>query len=984
VRFRTDREPPRPASLAEARATLIGSLVLLAAGVALYAIFAPSVDAVALQVAGTARRANEVIGGRAHAFRSALGWDFVLIAGYTASLAWICQLGGRVFWTRPLSAAAVAGGGLAVAAGAFNVVQDVLLLVALRRVPVHTAWALKVAQALSFAKFSSLLFAGVIGACAWGTAFGRLAFRASIERKVEALEPEDVIPPPPMEEGFRADPRPVHLDAAPAGKAADHWNQDWRIPPQRGPGHIGICVSGGGVRAGSVALGALQALRAQLLRARYLLSVSGGGYLAGAFQLALQRVEGDPATQASPRDVFDEGSLEEDHVRRHSSYLSDGPKEWLAALGVLLRGVVSSLAIIALTVASVGIAIGWFYRVTRIADLRRLRRYLVEGGGTVPTGPRFAYPTRGVAIVIVGLAVVATLLYVARVLIVSFTGQSVLRQAANRTIQVALLFGVVGAGIPALVWLSVWLTWHAGWHTTPGTVATTGAVTGGLMYVGTLLAALWRKRKSLTGTIGGIKGFFSKKLTGQVVPNSMAQMLLLWICTLLIAAALILVSGWVAASGIDRSGWSLAPIAALAIVIVLFDQTAMSLHPFYRRRLASAFAVRRGERRGEPVAVPYDYDREGTLLCPYASEVEPFPKLIFCTAANLTGQEVTPPGRRTVSYTLADDFVGGPQVGWVDTEKLQKLVAGSPIERDLTVQAAVAISGAAFASAMGSQTRFFEVFLALSNARLGAWLPNPGFVARKRDHVKDWTVPGLPRIRRLSYFAREILGMHPNTSRLLLCTDGGHYDNLGLVELLRHRCRLAICIDATGDTPPFATTLAQAITLAHEELGVTIKLRDNPLDLVPGSAAPLEPTDPLAALNRRLSKTDVMIGDITYPGPVHYEQDGRRGFASLTSERGVLILAKAALRPDLPYQLLSYALDDPAFPRDGTADQWFNCEQFDAYQALGRVLGERANALVAELEDQDHRPLFPPVGAEAASAAQHENPGRVFEGGEAG
>ncbi len=438
----------------------------------------------------------------------------------------------------------------------------------------------------------------------------------------------------------------------------------------------------------------------------------------------------------------------------------------------------------------------------------------------------------------------------------------------------------------------------------------------------------------------------------------MAQMLLLWICTLVILAALVLVSGWVAATGIDRSRWSFASIVGLAIVIVFFDQTVMSLHPFYRRRLASAFAVRRGERRGEPVAVPYDYDDEGTPLAPYAAEVEPFPKVIFCAAANLTGQEVTPPGRRTVSYTLADDFVGGPQVGWVRTEKLQGLVGGDPIERDLTVQAAVAISGAAFASAMGSQTRFFEVFLALSNARLGAWLPNPGFVARKRDHLQDWTVPGLPRIRRLSYFAREILGLHPSTSRLLLCTDGGHYDNLGLVELLRHRCRLAICIDATGDTPPFATTLAQAITLAREELGVTVTLRPNPLDLVPGSAAPLEPTDPLLALNPRLSKSDVMIGDIAYPGAVHYQEDESRGFASLSSNRGVLIVAKAALTPDVPYELLSFAMEDPAFPRDGTTDQWFNCEQFDAYQALGRVLGERVRATVTGLQDAANVPLF--------------------------
>src|SRR6267378_4355416 len=111
-----DREPPRPASIADARATLIGSFVLLAGGIALYAIFAPSVDVVALQVAGTARGVNELIGAHEHAFRSAVRWDFVLTAGYTASLAWICQLGRRVFWTRPLSWAAVAGGGLAVGA----------------------------------------------------------------------------------------------------------------------------------------------------------------------------------------------------------------------------------------------------------------------------------------------------------------------------------------------------------------------------------------------------------------------------------------------------------------------------------------------------------------------------------------------------------------------------------------------------------------------------------------------------------------------------------------------------------------------------------------------------------------------------------------------------------------------------------------------------------------------------------------------------
>jgi hypothetical protein len=47
---------------------------------------------------------------------------------------------------------------------------------------------------------------------------------------------------------------------------------------------------------------------------------------------------------------------------------------------------------------------------------------------------------------------------------------------------------------------------------------------------------------------------------------------------------------------------------------------------------------------------------------------------------------------------------------------LQALV-GKRLQADLTVEAAMAISGAAFASAMSSQTRFYEVFLAVANAR---------------------------------------------------------------------------------------------------------------------------------------------------------------------------------------------------------------------------------------------------------------------------
>lgn len=110
---------------------------------------------------------------------------------------------------------------------------------------------------------------------------------------------------------------------------------------------------------------------------------------------------------------------------------------------------------------------------------------------------------------------------------------------------------------------------------------------------------------------------------------------------------------------------------------------------------------------------------------------------------------------------------------------------------------------------------------------------------------------------------------------------------------------------------------------------------DHALDLVPGSAEPLKPPDPLAALNARLSKRAVVTGTITYPEPIGTGAD---------AHRGRLVVAKASLTADMPYDLLAYAVDNSTFPRRSTADQWFDVGQFDAYQQLGRYLGAEAAA----------------------------------------
>jgi hypothetical protein len=402
----------------------------------------------------------------------------------------------------------------------------------------------------------------------------------------------------------------------------------------------------------------------------------------------------------------------------------------------------------------------------------------------------------------------------------------------------------------------------------------------------------------------------------------------------------------------------------LLVIHGIVDQTWMSLHPFYRRRLASAFSVRRVRRSNRVVARPYDFDEESTPLYEYArrlsspelattegretaapiaakakakkdsknvEEPRKWPQVIFACAANVSGSDRTPPGRRAVSFTLSHDYIGGPDVGYVPTREVTESLSG-PLAADLTVQAAVAISGAAFASAMGRQARAFQTLLALSNARLGSWLPNPTYLHDVSADGAPWWLPGLPRIRRLPYLFREIFGQLPPDNRLLLVTDGGHYENLGLVELVRHRCRTIVCIDASGDTPPFPQTLNEAVALAWEELGVRICI-EGQLDLVPGSAEPLAPENPLKGLSERLSAKAIATGTIKYPEPF---PDG--------GHDGKLIYAKALLTPGMGEctNLLAYAQAQEIFPRDSTGDQWFSADQFDAYQTLGGYIGRRA------------------------------------------
>lgn len=866
-----------------------------------------------------------------HGTATEAAWGFALVACYGAGL-WLGTAAARWVWRTPGTARAVRlARTAAVVAVAAHVTQSVALLGAADSRQV-SQWIRDLVTTTAVLKYGALLPAVIVAVAGAAVLAWRSATHASAEMAGRAAHELETVPPSPLEV---TDPP----DWAHSGTGAPRWQGAYTVPGvrpslitdrwARGEHTTGVCLSGGGIRAASVALGALRSLRSELLEARYLVSVSGGGFTAGALQQALTDA-GQPAVAGTvvrdPASAFTAGSAELHHIRRNSSYLANTPGELLGALGRIARGLLLSLTVLFGPALVLGVLAGWLY--TRVP---------VTALTLDPLS--FPVPRAGAVGAVFVLAAAAFSLALFSHGEAARRGRSG-RLAAELT-ALALIVSVLVFVIPVLVWVSAWLLDHTGTAVDVG--GSVGAVL--LTYLATVAAMFWRHRAVLGRRVSGL----FRRGTGGVpaaLPKGLTQRLLVMVTTGLLAALWLLVFGGAAMAsalpGASSAMWWAAAVAVAVLVLGgVFDVTSLSLHPFYRQRLARAFAVRTVRRHvdNQVVAVPYD-PAERTSLSAYgrvAGDMR-FPEVIFAASANLKGEARTPPGLGAVSYTMSADWTGGPDVGWVRTADLERIVTGR-FRRDLTVQGAVAVSGAAFASAMGRSSRWFQVLLAVSGARLGAWLPNPGFVCRAREAAArgDWTHAWLPRARRLPYLLREVFGVHPHQDRLLHVTDGGHYDNLGLVELLRRRCTRIYCIDASNDTPPTATTLAQALTLAQQELGVRVEL-DEPWRAEPGSAGEDDRGVTEEPLATRLAADPVITGTI------HYPPESGLG-AEVT---GRLVVARAVLWPRLPYPLRSYAAHHPEFPHDSTGDQWFDHGQFSAYTELGLHLGRRAREAMAQ------------------------------------
>jgi len=201
------------------------------------------------------------------------------------------------------------------------------------------------------------------------------------------------------------------------------------------------------------------------------------------------------------------------------------------------------------------------------------------------------------------------------------------------------------------------------------------------------------------------------------------------------------------------------------------------------------------------------------------------PHLIMNTALNLVvGEELAWQDREAESFVLTPTHAGSKGTGYAATTP--------QTGRELTLGRAMSISGAAVDSNIGiHQSSALIALMTALNARLGWWIKNPnpstwrpGWLPTRGDQPAwDAASPSLALP-----LLMELLGQTDETRKWIHISDGGHFENLGVYELIRRRCRYIVCCDAGTDPQASDDNLANMIRLCRTDFGVRIEIDTSP------------------------------------------------------------------------------------------------------------------------------------------------------------
>jgi len=455
-----------------------------------------------------------------------------------------------------------------------------------------------------------------------------------------------------------------------------------------------------------------------------------------------------------------------------------------------------------------------------------------------------------------------------------------------------------------------WLARAAGWI---GAWAGTWLLISTMALVGP--AALSRGWGYAIGAVGGVSGLVALVLGGSAwtAANNAAKVVrrlsltqiasIAGVLFALVLAVLIsrldmavgcLVADWV-------PDWLPTPVVEAIGIAVLIGFSALvsrpinvnrfSLHAVYRNRLVRAF-LGSARRAKPPVRKPDPFTNFDPTDNPHLASMPKGPLLHVVNVTlnvvstdNLAWQE-----RKAESFTLTPLHAGNPLVGYRPTREFGSRDGG------ISLGTAMAISGAAVSPNMGySSSPLLGFLLMLFNIRLGWWLGNPS--------GPDFRSEG-PRFGLLTML-QELANLTTATGRWIYLSDGGHFDNLGIYEMVRRRCRFIVVSEAGCDPAAALADLGNAVRRAYIDFGV--RIRFDSLDVAACARPPRE-------------SAFAWIGKIWYPG---------------SSEPGWLLYLRPTYQGNEPPDIRSYAEANPTFPDESTSEQWFGESQFEAYRALG-------------------------------------------------
>ena len=226
----------------------------------------------------------------------------------------------------------------------------------------------------------------------------------------------------------------------------------------------------------------------------------------------------------------------------------------------------------------------------------------------------------------------------------------------------------------------------------------------------------------------------------------------------------------------------------------------------------------------------------------------------------------------------------------------------------------MAISGAAVTPNMGFYSSpAVTALLTAFNLRLGAWFGNP-----KKG---EWQRRG-PRSGWL-HLVREMLGLTTDRSNYVYLSDGGHFDNLGVYELVRRQCRYIVCVDGGADPTHSCKELGDVIRKVRIDFGIRIEI-----DI-----------DRLKLAKERTVRGHVAVGRIRYSDrfvdTTPFGKPEGNDKARDHDMDGYLFYLKPSYSGDEGPDLTNYRDLHPDFPHETTIDQFFNESQFESYRSLG-------------------------------------------------